>query len=168
MIQFLCYSVKFDSLIASSIKPTQALLGRKGICVLIHTLLLLFRFSVMSNSVTPWTAARPASLPFTISWRLLKLMSIESMISSNHLILCHPLLLLPSIFPSIRVSSSELALHIRWPKQRSQVLGFRAWLDRGYCLFGHLLELSVPAGFLFGFFKINKMIICGNPYISHL
>ena len=65
--------------------------------------------------MTPWTAARQASLSFTISWSLLKLMSIESVIPSNHLILCHPLLLLPSIFPSIRVFSSESALHIRWP-----------------------------------------------------
>ena len=66
--------------------------------------------------VTPWTAARQASLSFTISLSFLKLMSIESMIPSNHLILCHPLLLLPSIFPSSRVFSSELALWIRWPK----------------------------------------------------
>ena len=66
-------------------------------------------------SVTPWTAACQASLSFTISWSLHKLMSIESMMPSNHLILCHPLLL-PEIFPSIRVFSSESALHIRWPK----------------------------------------------------
>ena len=65
---------------------------------------------------TPWTAAHQCSLSFTISQSLLKFMSIESVILSNHLILCHPLLLLPSIFPSIRVSSSELALCIRWPK----------------------------------------------------
>ena len=63
----------------------------------------------------PWTAARQASLSFTISWSLLKLMSIESVMPSNHLILCHPLLL-PSIFPSIRVFSNESALPIRWPK----------------------------------------------------
>ena len=65
---------------------------------------------------TPWTAAWQASLSFTISQSLLKLMSIESVIPSNHLILCHPLLLLPSISPSIRVFSSESALCIRWPK----------------------------------------------------
>ena len=65
---------------------------------------------------TPWTAARQASLSITNSWSLLTLMSIESMVPSNHLILCHPLLLLPSIFPSIRVFSSESALRIRWPK----------------------------------------------------
>ena len=65
---------------------------------------------------TPWTAAPQASLPFTISRSLLKLMSIESQMPSNHLILCHPLLLLPSIFLSIRVFSSESALCIRWPK----------------------------------------------------
>ena len=64
---------------------------------------------------TQWIAALQASLSFTSSWRLLKLISIESVITSNHLILCHSLLLLPSIFPSIRVFSNESALHIRKP-----------------------------------------------------
>ena len=64
---------------------------------------------------TPWTAALQASLSFIVSQSILKLMSIESMMPSNHLILCCPLLL-PSIFPSIRVSSNESVLHIRWPK----------------------------------------------------
>ena len=63
--------------------------------------------------VTPWTAAHQASLSCTVSQSLLKLMSIESVLPSSHLILCHPLLLRPSIFPSIRVFSSEMALHIR-------------------------------------------------------
>ena len=65
---------------------------------------------------TPWSAAHQASLSITNSWSLLKLMSIESVMPSNHLILCHALLLLPSIFPSIRVFSCESVLHIRWPK----------------------------------------------------
>ena len=65
---------------------------------------------------TIWTAARQASLSITNSWSLLKLMSIESVMPSNHLILCHLLLLLHSIFPSIRVFSNESVLHIRWPK----------------------------------------------------
>ena len=65
---------------------------------------------------TPWTASCQASLSITNSRRLLKLMCIESVMPSNHLILCHPLLLLPSIFPSIRVFSSESVLCIRWPK----------------------------------------------------
>ena len=65
---------------------------------------------------TPWTAACQASLSFTISQSLLKLMSIESVMPSNHLVLCHSLLLLPSIFPSIRVFSNESALCIRGPK----------------------------------------------------
>ena len=69
----------------------------------------------MSNSATPWTAACQASLSFTISQRLLKLMSIELMMPSNHFSLCRPLLQ-PSIFPSIRVFSNESALHSRWPK----------------------------------------------------
>ena len=66
--------------------------------------------------VTLWTVACQACLSFTISQSLIKLMSIELMVPSNHLILCRPLLLLPSVFPSIRVFSSELALWIRWPK----------------------------------------------------
>ena len=64
---------------------------------------------------TPWTAARQASLSITNSWSLLKLKSFKSVMPSNHLILCCPLLLLPSIFPSIRVFSNEPVLHIRWP-----------------------------------------------------
>ena len=65
---------------------------------------------------TPWTAAHQTSLSFTISWNLLKLMSIESMMPFNYLILCHPFLLRPSIFPNIRVFSNELVLLIRWPE----------------------------------------------------
>ena len=87
----------------------------------------IIRFSVQSMIVvqllrciqlfvTPWTAAFQNSLSFTISWSLLKLMSIESMMPYNHRILLFPFLLLPSIFPSIRVFSNELALCIRWPK----------------------------------------------------
>ena len=64
----------------------------------------------------PWSAARQASLSITNSQSLLKLISIESVMPSNHLILCHPLLLLPSIFPSIRIFSNESALRMRWPK----------------------------------------------------
>ena len=78
--------------------------------------LLLFSRSVVSNSATPWTAARQASLSITSSRILLKLMSIKSVMPSNRLILCRPLLLLPPIPPSIRVFSNELALCIRWPK----------------------------------------------------
>ena len=98
--------------------------------------------------VTPWTAARQASLSFTISQSLLKLMSIEPVMPPNHLILCHPLLLLPSIFPSIRVFSNEkrLALHMRWPKywsfsfsinpsnEYSRLISFRIdWFDLFPC-----------------------------------
>ena len=78
-----------------------------------------FSRSVVSNSVTPWITARQASLFITNSRSLLKLVFIESVMPSNHLILCHPLLLLPSIFPSIRVFSNESAVHIRWPKDWS-------------------------------------------------
>ena len=91
---------------------------------------------------TPWTAARQASLSITNSWSLPKLISIELVMPSNHLILCHPLLPLPSIFPSIRVLSNESALRIRWPKywsfsfnispssEHSGMISFRMdWLD---------------------------------------
>ena len=70
----------------------------------------------MSDTATPWTAACQASLSITNSRTLFKLMSIESVMLPNHLILCYPLLLLPSIFPSIQVFSNELVLPIRWPK----------------------------------------------------
>ena len=92
--------------------------------------------------VTPWTAGCQASLSFTISRSLLKLMAIELVMPFNHLILCHPFLLLTSIFPSIRVSSNESALRIRWPKywsfsfnispsnEYSGLISFRVdWLD---------------------------------------
>ena len=92
--------------------------------------------------MTPWTAAHQASLSITNFWSLLKLMSIELVTPSNHLILCCPLLLLPSIFPNIRVFSNESVLHIRWPKycnfsfnispfdQHLGLISFRMdWLD---------------------------------------
>ena len=96
--------------------------------------------------VTPWTAACQASLFFTISYSLLKLMSTELVIPSNRLIFCHLLLFLPSIFPSIRVFSNELALSIRWPKycsfnfsinpskEYSELISFRIdWFDSASC-----------------------------------
>ena len=98
--------------------------------------------SLVRLFANPWTAACQASLSVTSSQSLLKLMSIESVMPSNYLILCHPLLLLPSIFPSIRVFSSELVLRIRWPKywsfsfsispsnEQSGLISFRIdWLD---------------------------------------
>ena len=78
-----------------------------------------FSHSVVSNSVTSWTTARQASLSITNSWSLPKPISIESVMPFNHLILCRPLLLSPSIFPSIRVSSNESTLHMTWPKNWS-------------------------------------------------
>ena len=78
-------------------------------------LLLLFSCPVVSDSVTPWTAAHQASLSLTVSWNLPKFMSVTSVMPSSHLILWRPLLL-PSIFPSIRDFSNVLAIHIRWPK----------------------------------------------------
>ena len=86
-------------------------------CYSLSTLFFVFQlFSCVQLFVTPWSVAHQVSLPFTISQSLLKHMSIESLMPFNHLIHCHPLLLLPSIFPTIRVFFNELALHIRWPK----------------------------------------------------
>ena len=81
-----------------------------------HFVVVVQWFSPVLFFATLWTAAKQASLSFTISWSLLKVMSIESVMPSNHLILCCPLFLLPLIFPSIRVFSNESVLHIRWPK----------------------------------------------------
>ena len=77
---------------------------------------LQFGCSVVPDSVTPWITTCQASLPFTIYQNLLKLMTMELVMPSNHLVLCHPLILLPSIFPSMRVFSNNSALYIRWPK----------------------------------------------------
>ena len=85
----------------------------KGLCQFSS---VQFSISVVSNSATPWTTARQASLSITNSQSLPKLKSTESVMPSNHLILCHPLLLLPSIIPNMRVFSNESALRIRWPK----------------------------------------------------
>ena len=91
--------------------------------------------------VTPWTAARQTSLSITNSWTLLKLMPIESVMPSNHLLLCRPPLLSPSIFPTIRVFSNESVLHINWPKywsfsfsisssnEYSGLISFRIYMD---------------------------------------
>ena len=108
----------------------------------ILSLLSVQSLSLVQLFATPWTAACQASLSITNSQSLPKLMSIESVIPSNHLILCFLLLLLPSIFPSIRVFSDESALHIRWPKywsfsfsispsnEYSGLISFRMdWLD---------------------------------------
>ena len=82
----------------------------------VSVVVVLQSLSCVQHFAIPWTAASQASLSFTFSWNLLKFLSVESVMLSNYLILCRPLLLMPSIFPSIRVFSSESALHIRWPK----------------------------------------------------
>ena len=115
---------------------------------------------------TPWTAARQASLSFTNSWSLLKFMSVESLMPSNHLILYSPFLLLPSIFLSIRVFSSESVLYIRWPKywsfsfsisasnEHSWLISFRMnWLDP-LAVQGTLKSFPVPP-----FESINSLVL---------
>ena len=123
-------------------------------------------FSHVRLFVTPWTAARQASLSITNSWSLLKLISIKSVMPSNHLIFCRPLLLPPSIFPSIRVFSNESVLRIRWPKywcfsfsispsnEYSGLISFRiGWLDL-FAVQGALKSLLVGLGFLAGVWKV--------------
>ena len=90
--------------------------SRQSMGFLLTRLVVVQLLSCVQLFVTPWTAACQASLSFTVSQHLLKLMSIKLMMPPNHLVLCHSLLLLPSIFPSIRVFSNELALCIRWPR----------------------------------------------------
>ena len=143
--QFLPAEVTFVRLFSSAANRL-TILGRGRAAVLsdraIPTQSVSSVLSPVQLFVTLWTAAHQASLSFTIFRSLLKLMSIESVMPSNHLILCHPLLCLPSIFPSIRVFSSELALCIRWPKvwsfsfslnpssEYSGLISFRLdWLD---------------------------------------
>ena len=117
---------------------------------------------------TPWTAARQASLSFPISQSLLKPVCIESVMPSNHLIFCRPLLLLPPIPPSIRVFSSESALHIRWPKYWSfsispfsEYLGlvsFRIdWFDlavQGSCLQNRIIDVFAKENTRLAFFLV--------------
>ena len=111
-------------------------------CYIFSSVQLLSRFSSVQLFLTPWTLARQASLSFTKSQSVLKFMSIELLMLSNHLILCRPLLLLPSIFPRFRVFSNESALCISWPKywsfsfnispsnEYSALISFRMdWLD---------------------------------------
>ena len=105
----------------------------------------------MSSSATPWATAHQASLSITSSQSLPKLMSIESVMPSNHLILCHPFLLLPSIFPNIRVFSNESALCIKWPKYWSFSFNIspsnehpssKAWILQCSAIF--MVQLSHP------------------------
>ena len=108
----------------------------------------------MSNSATPWTAACQASLSITNSWSLVKLMFIELVMPSNHLILCCPLFLLPSIFPSIRVFSIESGLHIRWPNYWS--LSFKTQI-------GFLFILTVVSN-IYGF---SDLCFVGEPVLAN-
>ena len=99
----------------------------------------------MSDPATPWTAAHQASLSITNSRSLLKLMSIAPVMPSNHLILCHSLPLLPSIFPSIRVFSNESALRIRWPKYWSFSFNIRPFNEHPGLISFRMDWLDLPA-----------------------
>ena len=139
-----------------------------------------FSRSVVSDSATTWTVARQASLSITKSRSLLKLMSMESTMPSNYLILCRPLLLLPSIFPSIRVSSNESVLHIRCPNywgfsfsigpsnEHSGLIYFRIeWLDL-LAVQGILKSLLLHHSSKASIFWLSAffMILCSHPYMT--
>ena len=123
---------------------------------------------------TPWTAARQAFLSFTLSWSSLKLILIESVMPPNNFIFCHPLLLLPTIFPSIRVFSNELALRIRWPKywnfslsispsnEYSGLISFRiSWFD--------LLVVQGTLKCLFQHHSLKALVLqCSAFFMDHL
>ena len=125
-----------------------------------------------SDSATPWTAAHQAPLSFTTNQSLLKFMSIELVMLYNHLIFCHPLLLLPSIFPSIRVSSYKLTLCIRWPKywnfsfrispsnEYSRLISFRIDLFDLFAGQGTLKSSPAPQ------FKIINSLVLSLLYCS--
>ena len=131
--RFIFFLKHFQYIIFTAFWPARFLLKSLVINFLVFSLSLIllrlpYMFVVVQSLshvqlfVTPWTVARQASLSITNSWSLLKLMSIELVMPSNHLILCHPLLLWPSIFPIIRLFTNESALFIRWPKYWSSAL----------------------------------------------
>ena len=146
--------------------PPGKLFLAPGICWFLDIYLVVQSLSWVQLYATPWTAARQASLSFTIFQSLLKLMSIGSVMPSSHLILCHPLLLLPSIFLIIRVFSNESALHIWWPKywsfnfsispsnEYSGLISFRIdWFDI-FGVYGPLESSPAPQ-----FKSINSFVI---------
>ena len=122
--------------------------------------------------VTPWTAACQASLSFTISWSLFKLMSVESGMPSNHLILCHPLLLLPSVFPSIRVFSSESVLRIRWPNTGASAsasvlpMNIQSWFPLGLSALLFLLSKTLKS--LLQQLMKTSILQCSAFFMVHL
>ena len=146
--------------------------------------LLVFAFQLLSHVwlfVTPWTTACQAPLSFTISQSLLQFMSLELVVVSNHLILCCPLLLLPSAFPSIRVFSSEPTVHIRWPKywsfsispsnEYSRLTSFRInWFDHAVqgTLKSLLQHQSSKASIPLPWQTAKCRNICSFPWIPQL
>ena len=153
---------KFASILSAALSQHH-LLGFEKAQLEFHMSVANFYVAVQSLShvylfATSWTAAQQAPLSFTVSWSLLKLMSIKLLMPSNHLILCRPLLLPPSIFPSIRVFSRELSLHIRWSKywsfsfsiipsnEYSGLVSFRIDSFRKVSDFYSLKTKKIPAG----------------------
>ena len=122
----------------------------QGVSVILTSLFNISSVQSLSHVqlfATLWTTARHTSLSFTISWSLLRLMSVESAMASNHLVLCHPLILVPSIFPSTKVFSNESALHKRWPKYWSFSIS-----PSKECLLGWvILKISISTKLFYNF-----------------
>ena len=125
-----------------------------------HVVVVVRLLSHVRLFATLWTAAHQSSLSFTILQSLLKLMSVESMMPSNHRILCHPHLLLPSIFPNIKVFPNELALCIRWPKYWS--FSFSNSLSNGYSV---LIPLRLAG--LIAFLSKNSQVFFDTMVQKH-
>ena len=128
--------------------------------LLVYVVAVVQSLSCIQLFVTPWIAARQASLSYSVSQNLLKLMSTESVMPSNHLILCRPLFLLPSIFPSIRAFSNELALCIRWPRYWSfKFISCQNWeiFSHYYCYFFECF--FSPAFFLLSFWDSDDITL---------
>ena len=146
-----CVREAFGRSQAKEFKGVMRWIGSLGLTPIHYGVLVVQLFSRVQLFVTPWTAARQASLFFTISQNLLKFMTIELVMPSNHLILSCPLLLLPSIFPSIGVFSSESALHIRWQKYWSFSFSispsnaFQGWFPLGLTDLISLLSKGLPS-----------------------
>ena len=116
---------------------------------------------------TPWTAALQTSLSITNSWSLLKLMSIESVMPSSHLILCRPLLLPPSVFPSIRVLSNESVLPIRWPKYWSFSFSISPFNEYSGLISFRMKRLNLFAGWISLLFRVLSRVFSNSTVQKH-
>ena len=144
-------------------------LNWKKIILLYDNDIVSIQFSCVRLFATPWTAAHQASLSITNTWSLLRFMSIELVMPSNHLILCHPLLLLPSVFPSIRVFSNESVLQISWPKYWSfSISPSSEYSGLNYFRVDYLDFLAVQGTLKSLFKSINSLVLSFLDSPTHI